>query len=87
MWESVRFERGSLPLTDFTSVTLAVVGYLVLVGWLKEYMKTRKRLELKTFIFVHNAFLCLLSLSMFVGIIYEMFFIVKGSVLLKLIAC
>lgn len=39
-------------------------------------MKNRKAFDLKWFNFLHNAFLCLLSLAMTVGIIYE---VVKDS--------
>eukprot|EP01115_Flamella_aegyptia_P004240 TRINITY_DN18574_c0_g1_i1.p1 TRINITY_DN18574_c0_g1~~TRINITY_DN18574_c0_g1_i1.p1 ORF type:complete len:257 (+),score=41.46 TRINITY_DN18574_c0_g1_i1:28-798(+) len=78
-YENYRFTRGLFPLSDYTSLILAVIGYLVVVGWLKEYMKQRKKFELKWIVFAHNLFLCVASLVMLLGVVYEMFFIMKEA--------
>jgi hypothetical protein len=72
MWGIERFKRGELPMSDYTSLISMIIGYLVVVGWLKEYMKSRKKFELKWVVLFHNAFLCVLSLTMLLGVLYEM---------------
>jgi len=72
MWENMRFRHGELPLSTYSSLSLAVVGYLVGIKMLHEYMKSRKKFDLKNVVITHNAFLCLLSLIMLVGVLYEM---------------
>jgi hypothetical protein len=64
MWENYEFVREQYPLSNYTSLILATVSYLVVVKWLQEYMRSRKKYDLKGVVLVHNGFLCLLSLVM-----------------------
>jgi hypothetical protein len=79
MWENYRFVQGTFPLSDWTSLTLATVGYLVVVKWLSEYMKQRKKYDLKGVVLIHNGFLCLLSLVMAASALYGVISKVLGT--------
>ncbi len=87
----MRFQRGEFPLSTPYSLIVAVMSYLVGIAMLNEYMKSRKKYDLKSIVILHNAFLCALSLMMMLGVIYEMFYKVREvdsvSALAELLFC
>lgn len=78
MWDDYRFVQGGFPLSDYKSLAVACVGYLVVVKWLQEYMKQRKKHDLKLVILIHNGFLCILSLVMGISALVGVFNKVLG---------
>jgi len=66
-----RFEEDKYPLGSWTSVIGAVVAYLVIIFGLRKWMEDRKRYELSLVVTVHNFFLSALSLTMLVGLLYN----------------
>jgi fatty acid elongase 3 len=52
-------------------VILSIVGYVLSLFVLKWWMRDRKRIDVTPFVVVHNFFLCLLSVAMLLGVVWE----------------
>lgn len=74
-----RFKREGWPATTYTALVVAIVGYLVTIYALREFMKNRKRMELNLVCAAHNFFLSALSLVMFLGLIFNVYKLWKTS--------
>jgi len=57
-----KFEMGALPLSNITEVALSLVVYLSVVFGLREFMKSRDAMPLKSLFALHNFLLTLASL-------------------------
>lgn len=57
-----RYEPGVTPLSAFKYQVIAIAGYLVTIHTIQRVMRTRKGLEMRGLLFVHNALLCGASL-------------------------
>jgi fatty acid elongase 3 len=66
-----RFQVGILPLSDWSSVIGGVSLYLFTIFGLKKWMEDKKKFDLKWVVIVHNFFLSALSLTMMIGMLYE----------------
>lgn len=76
----IRFIPGQMPLFDnYYSVFGTVLAYLATIYFLQQWMKDRKPYAMKTFVFLHNVFLCALSAAMVTGILFELFLILKNT--------
>ena len=65
--KNFHFIAGKLPLANTYSYMSIIIFYLLVILILKEWMKNKKRLNLKYIVAFHNFFLCGLSLIMLVG--------------------
>lgn len=65
-WRAVPFAKAHHPV-------LGIVAYLTTIFSLRAIMKHRGPIKMRYLIFVHNVFLCALSLVMGVGILVEVF--------------
>lgn len=61
---------GKTPFSQIQFPVAMGLGYILSVYFLQAYMRDRKPFTLKAVTFIHNMFLCLLSLSMFLGAAY-----------------
>jgi len=68
-----KWKVGETPFSHLQVPVVLSFSYLLSLYLLQNYMKDRKPLTLKGFTLVHNAFLSLLSLSMFLGASYGVF--------------
>jgi hypothetical protein len=76
----IRFIPGQMPLFDnYYSVFATVVGYLATIYFLQQWMKDRKPYSLKTFVLLHNVFLCALSAAMMTGIVFELLLVLRNT--------
>jgi len=65
-----KWTYGETPFSNIHFPVFITVGYLISLFALKNWMKDRKPFQLKSVTLVHNVFLTLLSLAMFVGAAY-----------------
>jgi len=65
-----QWKYGTTPFSHFQVPILASIMYLISLFALKNFMKDRKPLSLKTITLVHNVFLTCISLVMFCGATY-----------------
>jgi len=70
-----RFKRDGYPATTWTELAVVITTYLVVIYGIREFMKDRKRFELNWLVAIHNFFLSALSLVMFCGVSYHVFYI------------
>ena len=71
---AAEFSWATAPLNDFRAPVLASAGYVLVVLVLERLMRLRGRgFETKYLQAVHNAILCVLSLTMAVGTAVEVF--------------
>jgi len=68
-----KWKVGETPFSHFQVPVVLSFSYILSLYLLQNYMKDRKPFTLKGFTLVHNAFLSLLSLSMFLGASYGVF--------------
>jgi len=88
--DQFRFESGKFPLATWETVFTAIGIYLTTIFLLKSLMENQQKLDLKWIVPVHNAFLCLLSLLMAVGITFEIvkiYFETKSDKLIVTFLC
>jgi len=64
--------HDKLPFANYTAIVTAASLYLVTIFGIRQFMKNRKRVELKGIVVFHNFFLCAWSFAMLVGLGYEM---------------
>jgi len=69
--DNFRFSSGKLPLATWNSVIGVVCFYLITIYCLKKWMEDRKRFDLKWVVLIHNSILSILSLTMMIGMLYE----------------
>jgi len=69
--DNFRFHSGKLPLASWNSVIGAVCFYLIAIYCLKKWMEDRNRFDLKWVVLIHNSILSILSLTMMLGMLYE----------------
>ncbi|EGC28573.1 hypothetical protein DICPUDRAFT_159984 [Dictyostelium purpureum] len=72
-----KFNFGVTPFSQFQIVPTVLAVYLITIFSIKFFMRNRKPFSLKNITILHNIILCLWSLAMCVGIIYE---VIKRSV-------
>ncbi|KAM9980780.1 hypothetical protein ACTFIY_003083 [Dictyostelium cf. discoideum] len=66
-----KFNFGVTPFSQFQIIPTVLVIYLVTIFSIKFLMKNRKPFSLKSISILHNAILCIWSLIMCVGVLYE----------------
>jgi len=66
-----RFAPDTFPLGNWPSVFIAIAIYLVTIFGLKRWMEDKKRYELTMVVALHNFFLSALSLTMLLGMLFE----------------
>ncbi|EAL70227.1 hypothetical protein DDB_G0274669 [Dictyostelium discoideum AX4] len=66
-----KFNFGVTPFSQFQIIPIVLVIYLVTIFSIKFLMKNRKPFSLKFISILHNAILCIWSLIMCVGVLYE----------------
>jgi len=69
--QGFKFTYGVTPFSQFHIIPTVLVIYLVTIFSIKFLMANRKPFSLKYITILHNAILCLWSLAMCVGIVYE----------------
>ncbi|KAF2070079.1 hypothetical protein CYY_008605 [Polysphondylium violaceum] len=69
--QNFKFQYGVTPFSQFHIIPTVLVIYLVSIFSIKYLMTNRKPFSLKYVTIIHNAILCLWSLAMCVGIVYE----------------
>lgn len=65
------FDWKSVPLSSAYYPVSAILCYLTLIFSLQHYMRNRPPVKLRIATFLHNVFLCLLSIAMAVGVLSE----------------
>ncbi|EGG24156.1 GNS1/SUR4 family protein [Cavenderia fasciculata] len=70
-YEDHDFKVGVTPFSQFPILPAVITIYLILIFSIQAFMKNRKPLELKYVSVIHNFILCLWSLIMCVGVVYE----------------
>lgn len=68
--DHLRFD-STYPMGNWVAVIVPIVIYLATIFSLQKFMENRKRYNMTFFVVIHNAFLCLLSLVMLTGSVYE----------------
>ncbi|EAL71440.1 GNS1/SUR4 family protein [Dictyostelium discoideum AX4] len=66
-----KFKFGTTPFSQFQILPSVISLYLVIIFSIKFLMRNRKPFSLKYVSILHNAILCIWSLVMCVGILYE----------------
>ncbi|KYQ89717.1 GNS1/SUR4 family protein [Tieghemostelium lacteum] len=69
--QNFKFTFGVTPFSQFQIIPVVVAFYLFTIFSIKGLMKNREAFSLKWVTALHNAILCLWSLLMCVGVVYE----------------
>eukprot|EP01132_Coremiostelium_polycephalum_P003798 gene3798-4727_t len=71
--EGFEFKLGVTPFSQFHIIPTVLVIYLATIFGIKAFMKNREPFSLKSVVVGHNLILCLWSVIMCAGVIYEVF--------------
>lgn len=74
--DNFKWESGVTPLSDIRVVFVLLAGYIGLSFLIQYLMKNRVAFKATGLVVVHNAGLCIVSLAMFLGTIYEIYTLV-----------